>query len=81
MHSTTPIRLIVGSPWETEQHSEYLLHGGQYASCVHAGGLSCVYLKFILNFQKRIGTNHKKSFCCKTALSTLHFFPVFLRPH
>ena len=27
------------------QHREYLLHGGQYASCVHAGGLSCfIYL-------------------------------------
>ena len=24
-----------------EQHSVYLLHGGWYASCVHAGGLSC----------------------------------------
>ena len=24
------------------QHSEYLLHGGRYASCVHAGGLSCL---------------------------------------
>ena len=24
-----------------EQHSVYLLHGGQYASYVHAGGLSC----------------------------------------
>ena len=23
------------------QHREYLLHGGRYASCVHAGGLSC----------------------------------------
>ena len=23
------------------QHREYLLHSGQYASCVHAGGLSC----------------------------------------
>ena len=22
-------------------HREYLLHGGRYASCVHAGGLSC----------------------------------------
>ena len=22
---------------ETEQHSEHLLHGGQYASCIHAG--------------------------------------------
>ena len=24
------------------QHREYLLHGGRYASCVHAGGLSCL---------------------------------------
>ena len=24
-----------------EQHSVYLLHRGRYASCVHAGGLSC----------------------------------------
>ena len=24
------------------QHREYLLHGGWYASCVHAGGLSCL---------------------------------------
>ena len=23
------------------QHREYLLHGGRYVSCVHAGGLSC----------------------------------------
>ena len=23
------------------QHREYLLHGRRYASCVHAGGLSC----------------------------------------
>ena len=26
------------------QHREYLLHGGRYASCVHAGGLSCCLL-------------------------------------
>ena len=25
------------------QHREYLLHGGRYASCVHAGGLSCPF--------------------------------------
>ena len=25
------------------QHREYLLHGGRYASCVHAGGLSCSF--------------------------------------
>ena len=28
---------------ETEQRSEYLLHGRRYASWVHAGGLSCFY--------------------------------------
>ena len=26
-----------------QQHSEHLLHGGWYASCVHAGGLSCYF--------------------------------------
>ena len=34
---------------ETEQHSEHLLHSGRYASCVHAGGLSChlcIQIKF-----------------------------------
>ena len=30
-----------GTPPWTEQHSEHLLRGGRYASCVHAGGLSC----------------------------------------
>ena len=27
------------------QHMEYLLHGGRYASCVHAGGLSCLFVR------------------------------------
>ena len=30
-----------GTPPPTDQHSEHLLRGGRYASCVHAGGLSC----------------------------------------
>ena len=33
------------------QQKEYSLHGGRYASCVHAGGLSCFYIV---------------SFCCST---------------
>ena len=38
--------LPVGTGWgvlsqDSEQHSEYLLHGGRYASRIHAGGLSC----------------------------------------
>ena len=32
----------MGYPPPTDQHSEHLLHGGRYASCVHAGGLSCL---------------------------------------
>ena len=44
--------LAGGVPWlggypgwggtQLGQHREYLLHGGRYASSVHAGGLSCV---------------------------------------
>ena len=37
--------LAGGVPWlqgtQLGQHREYLLHGRRYASCVHAGGLSC----------------------------------------
>ena len=38
-----PPDLGLGSPPppQTDQHSELLLRGGRYASCVHAGGLSC----------------------------------------
>ena len=28
----------------TEQQSEHLIRGGRYASCVHAGGLSCTIM-------------------------------------
>ena len=31
----------MGYPPQTDQHSEHLLRGGRYASCVHAGGLAC----------------------------------------
>ena len=37
---------------ETEQQSEYLLHGGWYASCVHAGGLSSSCVKFVIVTEK-----------------------------
>ena len=30
------------------QHSEHLIRGGRYASCVHAGGLSCLWKIFFL---------------------------------
>ena len=32
----------------TDQHSELLLCGGRYASCVHAGGLSCFFKMFTI---------------------------------
>ena len=32
----------VGGGTQLGQHREYLLHGGRYASSVHAGGLSCL---------------------------------------
>ena len=41
----TPLLGLDGVPplphQETEQQSELLLRGGRYASCVHAGGISC----------------------------------------
>ena len=36
----TPVARV-GTSQETEQHSEYLLHGRRYASCIHAGEHSC----------------------------------------
>ena len=35
-----------GYPPPPEQHRVYLLRGGRYASCVHAGGLSCKTFEF-----------------------------------
>ena len=35
-------------PQRNKQQIEYLLRGGRYASCVHAGGLSCSYYYFTL---------------------------------
>ena len=32
-----------GGGTQLGQQKEYSLHGGQYASCVHAGGLSCFH--------------------------------------
>ena len=37
----TPLPSQGRYPQETEQHSEFLLRRGRYASCVYAGGLIC----------------------------------------
>ena len=41
----TPPDMGQGTPPQTGQHSEHLLRGGRYASCVNAGGLSCELVK------------------------------------
>ena len=38
-----------GGGTQLGQHREYLLHGRRYASCVHAGGLSCFTTMFALS--------------------------------
>ena len=38
-----------GGSTQLGQHREYLLHGGRYASCIHAGGLSSFQGKTTLN--------------------------------
>ena len=40
-----------------EQHSVYLLRGGRYASCVHAGGLSCLSAVFLNIFRNSKSIN------------------------
>ena len=45
-----PARTGIPSSPGTEQQSGHLLRGGRYASCVHAGGLSC----FCLSHERRL---------------------------
>ena len=37
------VRSSRGGSAKIAQHRKYFLHGGRYASCVHAGGLSCSF--------------------------------------
>ena len=37
-----PSQVRTGGGTQLGQHREYLLHVGRFASCVHAGGLSCL---------------------------------------
>ena len=45
---------VGGGSAKIGQQNEYSLHSGRYASCVHAGGLSC----YILNRRKKSVFNH-----------------------
>ena len=38
---------LLGGGTQLGQHREYLLHGRWYASCVHAGGLSCLHFIYL----------------------------------
>ena len=86
---------VRGVPWlggypgrggtQLGQHREYLLHGGRYASCVHAGGLSCsfyritlrkwMYWVYVVN-QTGKGGHHTIDGCRKTAEISLLLIPA-----
>ena len=83
----------VPPPWDevpplpnqkTEQHSEHLLRGGRYASCVHAGGLSCfnIPLSVELHCTNRRGLLKRfRIINIKSYSSLIHsFFHVILSP-
>ena len=57
------------------QQKEYSLHGGRYASCVHAGGLSCLNLNFTWSFAWTLALKPWPRYCedvcvCKSVLLT-----------
>ena len=52
-----------GVPWlgggiQVGQQKEYSLHGGRYASCIHAGGLSCYF--YNSTWYKTIGRRSRR---------------------
>ena len=56
-----------GGGTQLGQHREYLLHGGRYASCVHAGGLSCLQL----NVDNALYKRNTSTCCCKNVWEKL----------
>ena len=55
------------------QQKEYSLHGGRYASCVHAGGLSCLsYRPAFLVHTFEIDSICEKRISSEKEMSTLH---------
>ena len=67
------------------QQNEYLLHSGRYASCVHAGGLSCKYIISIVKTKTAQQLHRDEAFNSETggvmpnqwyiwAISVLIFF-------
>ena len=67
-----------GAGTQLGQHREYLLHSGRYASCVHAGGLSCC-LKFCVILKTFFSINFKLLWCQWTILKNL-FMSITLNP-
>ena len=66
---------------ETDQHSEHLLRGGRYASCVHAGGLSCGCMLgclFVPTYKISKVSSHLKNYKTKTCFSPFWATSIFL---
>ena len=76
------VQLGGGGSAKIGQHREYLLHGGRYASCVHAGGLSCKVTVFGIQWYS-LGEqrNEPRAQTCTTLWRSgpifLHFHAVF----
>ena len=59
---------------ETEQHSEHLLRGGRYASCVHTGGLCCLVIYLLkCNCSNGKITNHQNRYVRSVFICTTQF--------
>ena len=82
--------LAGGVPWpggypgwggtQLGQHREYLLHGGRYASCIHAGGLSCsdiiahsLLVLNLLNMSAFLGDNLTGKMKFKMQINVINF--------
>ena len=52
-----PSQVQMGGGTQLGQRKEYSLHGGRYACCVHAGGLSCLFMLPIFSQQQLLEKN------------------------
>ena len=52
------------------QQKEYLLHGGRYASCIHAGGLSCLIFRLEIDGENNIMYINSMTRACSVMILT-----------
>ena len=62
----------------TEQHSEHLLRGRRCASCVHAGGLSCLRISIDLRSSYRVAAKIEGNFHFVRRINRSTYFDVSL---